>query len=253
VRAIAVLAVVVGGLAACSPAPSPAPDAESAPASPSIEAVSEDLAPLDAYLYLEADDSPAAVQARWLRGQELVARCMAEHGFEYLPQPVSVQEFAPGEPEHGAREFAEQYGYAMFRQPRYVANDEAPDLGDVNADIKAEMSLAERAEYDRALHGTGEEAFYRSGDEIDLEVRGCEGIQAEDSLNGGGKSDPVFVDASAYSRHIDEVLLGDDPRVAAADAQWAECMSDAGWPGLQQEYVDEHREELEAWFLAWSQ
>jgi len=241
---------------------------------------------------------------------------MAEQGFEYLPQPVSVQELAPGEPEHGTQEFAEQYGYGMFRQPRYVANDEAPDLGDVNADIKATMSLAERAEYDRALHGTGEEAFYRSGDEIDLEVRGCEGVQTEDLLNGGGKNDPVFVDASAYSRHIDEVLLGDDPRVAAADAQWAECMSDAGWPGLasqpdamslatewqdalidpgtsamtqpdaqvlddeislaladfdcaaeigltelrdearaglQQEYVDEHREELEAWFLAWSQ
>ncbi len=272
----------------------------------------DDLAPLDAYLYLEDDKSPPGIRARWLRGEELVAECMAEQGFEYLPQPLLVNEPAPDEPEQGTREFAERYGYGIFLQPRYVTNDGASDLRDVNADIKATMSLAERAEYDRALHGTGEDNFVMSGDEVDLEVTGCSGVMIDYSINGGGKSDPVYVDASAYVQHIDEVLLAEDPRVAAADARWAECMSDAGWPGLasqpdasllafewldaliaamtepgpevladevslaladfdctestgyhairtelrdelQQEYVDDHREELEGWLAAWAQ
>ena len=228
VRIVAVSAVV--GLTACTAAPEAG--APSAQETPSAAVERADLAPLDSFLWLHEDNGPAAIQERHLRGELLVAECMAEQGFEYLPQPISVQELAPGEPEHGSREFAERYGYGMFRQPQYVTATEGVDPVDANADIKAAMSLAERTEYDRALHGTGEGGYFESGDEVDLDTTGCWGMSLDHDLNGGGKDDPVFLDASAYAHHIDEVLLEADPRVVAADAQWSACMADAGWPGL---------------------
>lgn len=306
-------------LGACSlPGPEPRPDDTGAPTptAGTDSAKSDDIAPLDALLgYAAASDPSGTPLDPMLRGEELVAQCMAEQGFEYVPRRGTFAELAPGEPQWHTREYAERYGYGTFVQPKLVDTQVGRD-GDPNAEILASMSLTERAAYDLALNGTSDGGVFESGDEIDLEPLGCEGLRIADLINGDGKDDPVYVDATAHSRHIDELLVGEDPRVAAADARWAECMSDAGWPGLavqpdaralaevwsldlsdpetsvqtqadpetlaneislaladfdcttatglaelrdevraelQQEYVDEHRDELEAWFMAWGQ
>src|SRR5690606_918103 len=244
------LAAVVVGLGACSPSdPEPRPDGTGASASTASADSSgtDDVAPLDAYLGYASDPSATEIDPM-LRAEELVAQCMAEQGFEYVPRRGIVAELAPGEPEWHTREYAERYGYGTFVQPRFVDRPVDPDGVDANAEILASMSLAERAAYDLALNGTSDGGVFRSGDDIDLEALGCEGLRIADLVNGDGKNDPVYVDATAHSSHIDEVLLGEDPRVAAADARWAECMSDAGWPGFAAQ--PDARELAESWSLA---
>lgn len=244
VRIAAVSAVVVG-FAACAPALETA--TPSGTTSPSGDAHRANVGPLDAYLDYGASSDPSSIPVDpMLRGEELVAECMAEKGFEYVPRRGTFAELAPGEPQWHTREYAERYGYGIFAQPKLVETRVDPQ-GDPNAEILASMSLTERAAYDRALNGTSDGGVFESGDEIDLEALGCEGLRIADFVNGDGKDDPVYVDATAHSRHIDEVLVGEDPRVAAAEARWAECMSLAGWPGLAAQ--PDARELADEWSL----
>src|SRR5690606_40515259 len=86
--------------------------------SPSGDAQRANVGPLDAYLdYGASSDHSSIPVDPMLRGEELVAECMAEKGFEYVPRRGTFAELAPGEPQWHTREYAERYGYGIFTQP----------------------------------------------------------------------------------------------------------------------------------------
>jgi hypothetical protein len=183
-----------------------------------------DLAP-DAQAQQAAD---ADTRARLLRSEELVAACMREQGFDYTPQDLYAQVTGDGtgpDAAWGTREFAEQYGYGVSTDPWGTAED-APDAPDPDADARAAMSDAERAAYDEALHGPGQDdpdAAY------DWSTGGCTGA-AQHEIDTTERQDPG--EHAALEEEITRALeaVWSDPRIARVDAAWATCMADAGYP-----------------------
>jgi hypothetical protein len=244
------------------------------------------------------------VTTQFLQGEEAVAACMAEAGFEYVP---TLTHFFVGEedaPQIGtSRESAEQYGYGMTTG--WVDPTVQQATGeDPNTAILAAMSDAERHEYLLAM--TGPSSSSGSDGEADFADLGCYG-RALELLETPAQQDPVYRALTAEMARIDADAVPADPRVVQADAEWSECMADAGHPGyprqpdasarwaeelgdsytaggalavreralatadwdcrdqtgyddvitsvrneLQQEYVDAHRDELDAWVERWA-
>lgn len=197
--------------------------------------------PLDAYferIYGGMDENVWQDQQREV--EELVAECMAEQGFEYVPvdyasmsQPAVAEE---SEVEWGTREFAEQYGYGMTSWP---GMDEEPlpeeDMGweDPNQAYVEAMSDTERDAYYVALHGemTGPEPGEEEEWEYDWTQAGCQGSSQhaiEEKYGLGGE------EMTALQEEMEQLFtqIEADERITALTAQWSECMADAGYTGL---------------------
>lgn len=137
---------------------------------PEPDATPESL-PLDGYraAMAAASDFFHADEGRLLR-EELIATCMAEHGFEYVPSlrptglgPVLAEGVYSEELGLvvGSREYAERYGYGTTTRPlgdpmsAYLA--ETAEWVDPDLAYLASMSPVERRAYDLALLGEQKE------------------------------------------------------------------------------------------------
>ncbi|AYY11416.1 hypothetical protein EF847_00445 [Actinobacteria bacterium YIM 96077] len=179
------------------------------------------------------------------RFEELVAECMQEEGFEYVPRSADDLESANSEFEEAfalePEEFAEEYGYGFTTL--MAGNEEEP--ADPNEEIREDMSETEREAYDRALWGdmTGtEEAVSEEGAEQTAppeppapEDRGCQGqASAEVYEQSEGESvdmrdfDGLMSDVSALQERIRS-----DPRLEDAVSEWQHCMADGGYPDFE--------------------
>ena len=161
--------------------------------------------------------------------EEQAAACMAELGFEYVPAPgnhrrVTTDELMADLPSSEA--FAKEYGYGAVRTPGL----EAAGTEDPNEAILERLSAQELAEYDVALHGDLE-SWAQRGEVPPLAERGCLG--AASATLWASEPDPFDQEILAEISRIERELVPADARVTAIDAQWAECMSDAGHPGLE--------------------
>lgn len=208
------------GLALLAMAAGCSDEAESAPAT-------VEPGPAEAYLEsalgFSVDDATAAA----VRQEEIVAACMSEQGFEYIPDTSGYQvvDTAEIDPPPGSRAFADQFGYGFAAAPeemRAISSGAGP-----NEAVTSAMSPEEYEAYTRALWG--DDAVDGSSDG-GMELGGCV-REARDQVWGDRETDHVRAGLEDEIARIDDEVAPTDPLVLAAAAEWSECMADAGHPG----------------------
>ncbi len=236
-------AVVV--LAAACGSETTAADGETA--SPLAEFLGDDVFAFD------IEDEEAAQQQfieQERARQEVIATCMQDLGFEYIP--VDPEEFmffgdSGDGPEWGTEEWTATYGFGVSTQwfsqeqvgPDLVGWDDSSfaeeEMNDPNQEIVDAMSESEMEAYYEALYGS-DDAFPQfdetlSQEEIDAQLedftwepQGCEGeaYASEDS------PERFYIE---FSDEIDDMFerMQSDPRIAEAEAKVASCVGDKGF------------------------
>jgi hypothetical protein len=167
--------------------------------------------------------------------QDIIASCMAEQGFEYIPDLQaggSVHVAQELEYEWGTLAFAERFGFGISTDP-WGWNDrdhaEEEPWVDVNADVREGMSESEEAAWWLALHGEGQEwdEEDESTWEWNWELSGCSGY-AQNRVHGVARgTDGEFAWLMDEAQRMWEAMEA-DPRVVAANAELRQCMVAAG-------------------------
>jgi len=194
------------------------------------------VGPASAYVDLVLDVTTEATEQQAMRYQEAVAACMAEAGFEYLPTLSGLVSFdeAALDPPRDSREYAEQYGYGYGSRPD-GAGSITSHGGNPNDEIVAAMSESEADEYYLALYGTWFEDYLAAGSpegfEGDWTRSGCDGRATHEVSRAGAESDATYLALKDEIDRIEAEVVPTHPDVVAADAEWSECMADAGFPG----------------------
>ncbi|MGD8194627.1 hypothetical protein ACEXQB_009045 [Herbiconiux sp. P18] len=197
------------------------------------------LAPYFDVLYGGGTDEQ--MQAQNKATQDLAAACMKEQGFPYRPDSSSGvfrHEDVDG-PSWGSREFAEQYGYGVVRNPfsgGTGSDDGSGEYVDPNADYLATLSESERAAWEEALYGppTGELEGEFAATDYDWTTAGCLGAashQAELDAGFAG-SDPEFTALIDEMEALSQKAMTTDA-VVAAERGWSDCLASAGHPGFE--------------------
>ena len=238
--------------AATGPSEPGEPEVETYP----IGVIQEFLAQLDA----AGAESGAEQQARLEAEEEIVAACMRDQGFTYTPVDWSyfAEEgpYTPA-PERAVTEedlaFAAEFGYGVSTQ-----SELAPAAGsqpqNPNDAYVAAMSPQEAEAYYDAIYGPGQGQAYIDGLEpYDWTKYGCMGLAGHES----GRDVLVAFDDTPFEQvraDIDAlwVTIDQDPRIMAANQEWAQCMESAGYPGFdtaasaQTSFFDEEMRILDA-------
>ncbi|NED95384.1 hypothetical protein G1H11_08660 [Phytoactinopolyspora alkaliphila] len=178
--------------------------------------------------------------------QELVAECMRDEGFDYVPETLEDLEATTAdfndafalEPE----EFAHTYGYGITTLRGSKSDDETPDP---NQAIRDGLSDSAKDAYDQALWGdltamlNAEGAGDVIGEPGELESldHGCHGRASEEVYDMEGGS-VVSSDDGEFNGLFDDIFalqerIRRDSRVVAATEEWQHCMADAGHPDLE--------------------
>lgn len=162
--------------------------------------------------------------------EELIAACMAEQGFDFVPtvRATDAIESTAGEWEPDDRTWVAQYGYGISDYPGRTELNRKPEEAD-----REPMSEAEEQAFQEALHGSAADGA------TDWRDRGCRGA-AEHEVIG------YQADLDTESRPIVEAIdnfyseqLQSDPAFAPLEAEWAGCMTEHDYPGF--------RAQSEAW------
>ena len=217
-----------------------------------------DDSPLSKYLSsifnggLSPDATPEEQQQfyneRQRKVEEVVAQCMTEQGFEYVPNNPQVDTPLPVDPggenmwRPEDRDWVEKYGYGVVNDPwrerEEPTAEPAPEPTgptDPNQAYVESLSEAERNAFYEALYGKqtepqpGEET-----DEYDWRNGGCYGF-AQHEVSG---DDPWSL---AENKSIIDAIqkfymsLENDPGFVKLDAEWSACMTEAGYGGFKKQ------------------
>ena len=250
-----VVAAAVALAAGCSsggaPAPAPSDPPTSAPPTgedtPELPEVAESPqpGPLEVYLgYAGTVRTPQDVVADVARRENATAVCMAELGFEYVPQVPALDDLVVLDgPVPGTREFIESWGYGVWSQPPGGSGGgfsfEFSSV-DPNWAMREEMSEAGREAYDTALSGP----VTRTGPDGSVTREGG----CSDASNAPAGEEAAYLAGVRDEANAFLAALDDDSRFAEVNAAWASCMADAGlgYPrpaAAQQQFWDEVTEE----------
>lgn len=197
-------------------------------------ATDENLGALDR-MWLDASEE--SERSRQAEIERRIAECMSEEGFEYIPveEPTADDEDVP---DPGTVEFAEQWGYGIVDNPWDAEQSVQVGLAadDPNRAIVDAMSEAEREAYYAALWGPQMHAGVEPDEDGGYEPpswqeMGCAGA-AYHEVQGAPLTAPAQgIDDPLWDEMVDlERATAADPRVLAAEAEWASCMADAGHP-----------------------
>ena len=175
--------------------------------------------------------------------ESLIATCMGDAGFEYVPADVDTVELAMSavrvEPGYTRDEYKAEFGYGTTTRSDNPVKDIA--LGPQNQRIIDDLPETDRAAYERTLFGedTGATFAFTLDEELFDSTGGCTREAIEQTFTAEQLS-------GAYVNPKD-ILVGDDPRMVEAQANWALCMQEDGFDYLDQDDVIEELEErLEA-------
>ncbi|MFF2634082.1 hypothetical protein ACFVR6_14465 [Microbacterium sp. NPDC058021] len=203
----------------------------------------EELSPLSRYLSaawggdLSEEEQIERMEKDNAEREELVAQCMTEEGFEYIPAPNtgSISFASDNVYEPDSQEWVAQYGYGMINYP---GGDEAMEPSeeyvDPNADYVSSLSAAEQTAFYEVLYGppTPEEEMSEDGSyEYDWTTAGCHGW-AQHEMEG---DDPTTSDEhKPIMDAINDFYMGlaTAPELADLNAAWATCMDEGGYPGF---------------------
>lgn len=201
--------------------------------------------PLNAYTSAGAGLSQKEQQAKFEQQQAkveaIVATCMADEGFEYIPVDYSQggggvvvatgDAWKPEDPKWVA-----QYGYGAVNYPgRDAATDQGNTFVDPNQDYVSSLSESEMAAYYETLYGpqpTQEEIDAGGGSvEYDWRTAGCQGA-AQNQVQG---DDPYTSDQFKPLMDAMNTFYTDlqkSPEFTKLNAAWATCMADANLSGF---------------------
>ena len=235
-------------LAACSgPSGSGAPKPEDSPLNEYMSAVwGGDLS---------EDEQRERFEKENAEREELVAECMSEEGFEYIPNTGgSSMSFGTDDAwKPDDREWVAQYGYGMINSPM---SEEPPtdqeEWVDPNQDYVMSLPESEQTAFYETLHGPPmpEDQMNEDGSyEYDWEQAGCYGwAQHEVEQKNPAMADefePLMKAMEEFWTKTQESNAFDE-----INAAWSSCMADAGHPGYDAQ-VDaqmEFNEELNAYY-----
>lgn len=183
--------------------------------------------------------------------EELIAECMQEQGFEYVPRNVDQAGGSELEDAYALDEsqFVDEYGYGISTLMHSGEDDEA----DQNQEIRDGLSESAQEAYDRALWGeiaaamdggTGT-ALTQDPSEMSAEDMGCQGQASAEIYETEGPG--VTTDMSDFTSLFEDIQtlrerIRNDPQIVDAAAQWADCMADGGFPDF--EHPDEAQQEV---------
>jgi hypothetical protein len=175
--------------------------------------------------------------------QALIASCMSEAGFEYVPADVEsvakAQTAVRTEPGMDREEYKKRWGYGV--STRFDNRVKEIELGLQNLAIFENLSEADQVAYERTLYGEDPDAtFAFTFDEEDFSgTGGCTRKAIEQ----------VFTPEQLKDTYVNpkDILVESDPRVVEADANWVACMQDAGYDGYldQDEIIEEFEERFD--------
>ncbi len=174
--------------------------------------------------------------------ESLIASCMADAGFEYVPVDVTaileVEEWLRTAPTMSREEYKSQWGYGISTRFDFPAREVG--LGPQNLAIYDELSEADQVAYDRTLFGDDTDATFAItlDDEDFSSTGGCTRSAVEEVF-------PPEMLAATFVNPKD-ILVEFDPRVQAAEEEWIDCMQEEGYDYEDQdEIIEEYEERLD--------
>jgi hypothetical protein len=168
--------------------------------------------------------------------EELVAVCMADEGFEYIPVDQSqgtVISTDEGE-DTNTEEWVASHGYGMSQTQEEIdeQNEGAEEFVDPNQPYVESLSEGEMTAYYEVLYGvtpTDEELNEDGSYDYNWENAGCQGA-AQHEVQGENIYEQEEHKALFDSINDMYISLQESPDVKKLDAEWATCMADAGYP-----------------------
>jgi hypothetical protein len=174
--------------------------------------------------------------------QALIASCMADAGFEYVPVDVKTveagQKRVRTEPGYTRRTFKVKWGLAVTTRFDNPVRDTG--LGP-NLQTWKNLPPAQQDAYFQTLFGDDWNAdFVFTFDEEDFSATGgCTRTAVEE----------VFTDEQVRGSYVNpkDVLVEEDERIIAAKKNWSQCMHERGYEYEedQDEIIEEYQELLE--------
>jgi Spy/CpxP family protein refolding chaperone len=192
----------------------------------------------------DSDEQQKKWEEQNRKAEELIAECMAEQGFEYIPVEQSGGvTVSADEEEHDPEKYAAENGYGMSVQPEMTPEqeEEMNSFVDPNQAYVEAMSETEMNAYNTALHG---ESFNMEPDEngempeIDMSQMGCWGT-AQNEASGGEQELYESEDMQAFNDATTK-LYEDIPKDARMTEVLSKCMADAGFDQESPELAMEH-------------
>jgi len=173
--------------------------------------------------------------------ENMIAQCMHELGFEYIPYPDAVElvfreneNWRPNDPDWIA-----QYGYGWVVEPAggrpidgHGVSVSLPGPGNPNYAILEELSETERQAWSNSLMNMGA-GFEREVPGVGI-MRDCFNwarmtVNAQRFYRGGDEFTPLF-DA------IEQMQVNLRHDISDADRAWSNCMADNGFPGIDRQW-----------------
>ncbi len=206
------------------------------------EKLDPEKSPLSEYMsafYGEQDDEFYAQQAKEV--EELVAECMSDQGFEYIP--VDQTQYSSFDYDYAERETEEWvaangYGVNLSEEQKEEQDSQFEDFVDPNSDYVQSLSESESTAYYEVLYGPqpSEDELNEDGSyEYSWEDGGCYGV-SQHEVSGDQAYDqdefkPIFDAMSALYEDQSK-----DPRMKELNAKWASCMADAGYDDFKEQF-----------------
>ncbi|MGC4153563.1 MAG: hypothetical protein QM628_10820 [Propionicimonas sp.] len=197
---------------------------------------------------LSPDATPEEQQQYWNEQQrkieELVATCMTDQGFEYVPNnpftgetPIPVEDgeekWRPDD-----RDWVEKYGYGAVNNPWQEEGDAPQPMpvptapADPNQEYVESLTEAEQQAYYEALYGKPIEPQPGEDDvQYDWRNQGCYGY-AQHEVQGDNPWE--LEENKSIIAAIEQFYqtVQNNPEFAKLDADWSACMTDAGFGGF---------------------
>jgi hypothetical protein len=170
------------------------------------------------------------------RVENEIATCMKSQGFDYVPvDPFAQQQALTGKARISDEEFTRQFGFGIS-----TLFGKGNQQSDPNERIRASLSSADRAAYDRALGGDNPGiTFSEAVDSGDFtELGGCTKDASEAAFGGAA----VLSSLVEKLDGLDERIV-QDQRMVKATEKWAACMTEKGYRYEEPDEIDSDLEE----------
>jgi hypothetical protein len=185
------------------------------------------------YAAIYGSGEPEDYAKQQAKVEELVAVCMADEGFEYVPVDQSQYNFSSEEEgvDRNTKEWVAENGYGMTTQTETAppVDPDQPEFVDPNQPYVESLSPTEQTAYFETLYGVSptEEEVASEDFEYTWENGGCQGAASHEVQ-------PQAYDDEKYKPLLDKMntiyeSLQKDPAVAELDSKWSSCMADAGY------------------------
>ena len=200
---------------------------------------------------LSPDATPEEQQQYWneqnRKIEELVAQCMTEQGFEYVPNNPVVDTPVPIDDSENMwrpddRDWVEKYGYGAVNNPWQEEGNGPQPMPeptmpvDPNQQYVENLTEAEQQAFYEALYGKPIEPRPGEDDvQYDWRNQGCYGA-AQHEVNGDNPWDLQENKAIIEAINTFYETVQNNPEFAKLDADWAACMTEAGFGGFAKQY-----------------